>query len=110
MFSKRFADEVKSGKTAVELTPLDVEQKARWVAERGYDVMLALAGLHGEAAKYAAAAQQSFETDIDQEDGLAVQSQVDFDAARAAEAKEAFEKALGRFNRAIARLEVCDPS
>ena len=104
MYSKRFADESKQ-----LLTALDVEQGAHRATERGYDVMLALAGLHGEAAKYAAAAQQSFETDLEAEDGFAVQSQVEFDAKRKAEAKEAFEKALERFNRAIARLAVCDP-
>ena len=117
MFSKRFATEIrhasmgrqyaKPGKAEVTwVTPIDVERGSHRATERGFDVMLAIAGLHGEAAKYAAAAQQLFETELEVEDGFGVQSQADFDAERKAEAKEAFEKALERFNRAIARLSV----
>ena len=98
MFSKRFADESKQ-----LLTALEGAHEARCLC---YDVMVALAGLHTEAMKYAAAEQQRFDTEREVEDGLGVQSQADFDAARAAEAKEAFEKALQRFNNAIGRLTV----
>jgi hypothetical protein len=101
MYSKRFADESKQ-----LLTALDVEQGAHEARCRCYDVMVALAGLHGEAAKYAAAEQQRFDTELEVEDGFGVQSQADADADRAAEAKEAFEKALQRFNNAIGRLTV----
>jgi hypothetical protein len=101
MYSQRFAEESKQ-----LLSALEVEQGAHDATRRCYDVMLAVAGLHTEAMRYSAAAQQQFETDLEVEDGFAVQTQAEFDAARAAEAKEAFEKAVERFNRAIGRLTV----
>lgn len=105
MYSKRFAEESKQ-----LLTALDVEKGSHAATARCLDAMCALASLHRFATDYAVAAQQSYETDLEVEDGFAVQSQAEFDAKRKAEAKQAFEEALGRFNRAIARLEVCDPS
>jgi hypothetical protein len=97
---KMFADEKKL------LSALAVAQETHEARCLCYDVMVALAGLHTVAMKYAAAEQQRFDTERDVEFGLGVQSQADFDAARAAEAKEAFENELQRFRNAIGRLTV----
>jgi hypothetical protein len=99
---KMFADESKKNL----LSALTLEQEAHEARCRCYDVMVALAGLHTVAMKYAAAEQQRFDTEREVEFGLGVQSQADFDAARAAEAKEAFENELQRFRNAIGRLTV----
>lgn len=105
MYSKQFAEQSKQ-----LLSALDVEKGSHAATMKCLDAMGALAMLHRFATDYAVAAQQSFETDLEVEDGVGSQSAAEFDAKRKAEAKQAFEEALGRFNRAIARLEVCDPS
>ena len=101
MFSKQFAEQSKQ-----LLTALDVEKGSHAATARCLDAMSALASLHRFATDYAVASQQSFETDLEVEDGVGSRSAADFDAERKAEAKQAFEEALERFRNAIARLSV----
>lgn len=113
MYSKRYANEVVAGKRVLNHDELGclshyvaATMGAHEATARCLDAMSALASFHRYATEYAVAAQTAFETELEVEDGFGVSHRQDFDAARAAEAKESFEKALERFNRAIARLSV----
>ena len=110
--SKRYANEVKSGKrvfahhNAMECLAhqISAEVGSHKATEYCLDAMSALASLHRYATEYAVASQTAFETALEVEDGVGSQEVADADADRAAEAKEAYEKALARFNGAIGRL------
>ena len=95
-----------SMKFAREENALYAEQGAHDATRRCYDVMVAVSALHAAAAKWSSAAQQSFETELEVEDGFEVRPQATADAKAAAEAKKGFDEAVERLNRAIARLTV----
>jgi len=115
MFSKRFADQIRHASMGRQyakpdeaevtwVTPLDVERGAHAATERCLDAMSALASLHRYATEYAVASQTAFETALEAEDGVVSRVDAKADAGQAAKAKEAYEKALARFNGAIGCL------